>query len=442
VALYAFLFEAALLLGSFAAIDFFLWRSLHSELSRAAGREIHWLQDFIVDHEAGGRDFLLEEMSEHLGSRTGVALAVREGGEALFASAGLAGEELPGFLPITDGVYWVEQRDFHGFSLEAGVPAGAQIEARRSWRGVMALCALAGLVAAALLARTLARQAVGPLASIGEAAARVHDQNLAERIPRAARSYEEVERVRESFNGMLERLEDAVGKLRQFTADASHELRTPLSVLKVEAQTALASVDLEPAAAALVRSQLEEIDRLTSMVEDLLTLARMDSRSPELAPVDLADVLLETVEQFRPMAESHGVDLAVREVAPALLEGDRSQLRRLISNLLDNAVKYTERGGQVWVELSQTNGRLRFVVSDTGRGIPGSDIPRIFERFYRSDPSRSRRTGGAGLGLAIAARIVEFHRGEVSVTSEVGKGSSFVVDLPVAASYRVLTSAG
>jgi heavy metal sensor kinase len=441
VALYAFLFEAVLLLGSFTAIDFFLWRSLRADLRRTAGQELEGLSRFITDHEAGGRDYLLDEMGEHLGPRSNVVMQVSEGEESLFASASLSGG-MPGlrgdFFQGPKDVYWVEAADFRGFELRVGVPAGAALEARERWRMVMGFCSLGGLVVAALLAHLLARQATAPLAAIGEAAERVNDQNLSERLPRPGRAFEEVDRVRRSFDQMLERLETAVQKLRQFTADASHELRTPLAVLKVQAQAALASGELEPEAETLLGSQLEEIDRLTAMVEDLLTLARLDSGKRELSAVDVADVVLETVEQFRSVADARGIDFVVTAIDPALAVGERSQLRRLVSNLLDNALKYTEQGGRVWLELSREEELLRLVVADTGRGIPEGDLPRIFERFYRADASRSRRSGGVGLGLAIVARIAEFHGGTVSVSSKPDEGSSFVVELPAAEERKPL----
>jgi heavy metal sensor kinase len=434
VSLFAFLFEAILLLGCFATIDVMLSRSLRKELRRAAGEELHGLEDFIVQHEPGGRDYLLDEMNEHLSSRTDVAVEVRDGSEILFRSTSFPQEGSPEpdarFLGSVHDVFWVEGAAFRGFDLKVAVPAREQLLARSSWRTAMAFCSLGGLVVAALLARTLARQATLPLAAIGRAAERIHDKNLSERLPPPPRPYDEVESVRSSFNGMLDRLEGALQKLCQFTADASHELRTPLAVLKVQAQTALASGDLDPASAALVGSQLEEIDRLTFMVEDLLTLARLESGAEEVSAVDVSDVVLETVEHFRALAESKGVGLAVSDVEPAGLDGELSQIRRLVSNLIDNALKYTEPGGRVWVELGRNDDVVRLVVADTGRGIPENDLPRIFERFYRADPSRSRVTGGAGLGLAIVARIVQFHCGTISVQSELGKGTSFTVDLP------------
>ncbi len=231
---------------------------------------------------------------------------------------------------------------------------------------------------------------------------------------------------------MLDRLEQAVLELRRFTADASHELRTPLSVLKAQAQSALSSGALDAKAAALVRSQLEEIESLKLMVEDLLTLSRLESEPDLRSPVDLADVVVEIVEQFRPMAESKGVILELLDVRAAPVEGDRSELRRVLRNLLDNALKYTDRGGRVTVSVERNGASVSLTVCDTGAGIPASERERIFERFYRADPSRDRRTGGAGLGLAIVARIVDRNRGRVSVESDPGKGSSFKIDLPLA----------
>ncbi len=426
VALTAFLFEAALLLGSFTAIDLLLGRSLRSELRRTAAQELQWLEDFMAEHEVGGRDFLLEEMTEHLGSRTGVLMEVLENDRVLFRSPGLS---TAGLEP--EGAYWTERRDFRGFTLSVGVPASSQRAARRDLRAVMAVSGAFGLVVAALLSRALASKATAPLAAIGDAAERVHDKNLSERLPQPQRVYREAERVRTSFNEMLDRLEGAVLGLRQFTADASHELRTPLSVLKLQAQSALSSGALDSQAAALVRSQLEEIDALKLMVEDLLTLSRLESEPAPRSPVDLADVVVETVEQFRPMAESKGIDLEVMDLASAPVEGERSELRRVLQNLLDNALKYTDRGGRVSVALERNGGSVSLWVRDTGAGIPASEKGRIFERFYRADPSRDRRTGGAGLGLAIVARIVDFHQGRVSVESDVGKGSSFIVELPL-----------
>jgi heavy metal sensor kinase len=444
VALTAFLLEGVLLLSAFVAIDVLLWRNMKADLEDSARNELSWLRDFLREHEVGGKDYLLEEAREHLGSRSGILMEIRREHEVLFRSDGLGEESLPREgLTESAPPFWIATQTEGPYHLTVGVPAGGPFRTRRQLRMAMAVCLVGGLFVAALLARALAVQATAPLAAVASAAGRIHDTTLSERLPPLRRRDDEVERVRHAFNQMLDRLEAAMLQLRQFTADASHELRTPLSVLKAQAQSALSSRELEPDAARLVRSQLEEIDRLTSMVEDLLTLSRLEAGAVERSSVDLADVVLESVEKFRAVAETKGVELAVTRVDPSVLEGDRSQLRRVVSNLLDNALKYTETGGHVSIALTRTENRIRLEVTDDGRGIPTSEAPRIFERFYRADPSRSRRTGGAGLGLAIVKRIVESHGGSVAVQSQPGSGASFVIELPPSesVSYRALTSA-
>ena len=434
LALRAFALEGILLVAAFLAIDALLWRNAESDLEGAAEAELSWLAGFVREHQVGGRDYLLEESREHLGSRSGVLLELGDGGEVLYRSGGATGHDLRREAGLvftgTGEAFWLARRELGSFQLAVGVPASGPLRTRKQLRAVMAVCLLGGLVAAALFARSLADTATGPLAAVAGAAERIRDTNLSDRLGPLRRDYQEVARVRGAFNGMLDRLEAAVLRLRQFTADASHELRTPLSVLKLQGQSALASNGLEPAAAGVVRSQLEEIDRLSAMVEDLLTLSRLDAGVAEREAVDVADLVLECVERFRPVAEAKGVELTVAGVVPCVLVGDRAHLRRVVSNLLDNAIKYTQAPGRVTVDLGRRRGTIRLEVADDGPGILPSEIPRIFERFYRADPSRSRHTGGAGLGLAIVKRIVETHGGVVTVASEPEEGATFAIELP------------
>jgi signal transduction histidine kinase len=219
----------------------------------------------------------------------------------------------------------------------------------------------------------------------------------------------------------------------QFTADASHELRTPVALIRTTSEIALRKHRSD----AEYREALDEVHaesvRTTGLIENLLTLARADAGKETLdrAPVDLASLVLEVSGQAEKLAQQKGITLACQ--APegiAAISGDRGTLRRLFFILLDNAVKYTPAGGQIQVGINQHPEKVTVEVRDSGGGISEQDLPHIFERFYRSDKSRNRDSGGAGLGLSLAKWIVEAHGGFMEVESAVDSGSTFRVSLP------------
>jgi signal transduction histidine kinase len=226
-----------------------------------------------------------------------------------------------------------------------------------------------------------------------------------------------------------------VGHMRQFSAAMAHELRTPLAALRGEIdlawQAPTASLDQREGFA----SQLEEIDRLTRLIDRILTLARAESGQIRMtrAPVDLSELAIRLVEQIEPIAAAKSIDLRCDATAGVVVEGDAGWLERLVLNLVDNAVKFTGEHGRVEVRVTRDGNVARLEVEDTGVGLSPEDRQRVFERFFRADASRSSTTEGAGLGLSLVQWIAEQHRGDISVRSRFGEGSAFTVTLPVMA---------
>ena len=220
---------------------------------------------------------------------------------------------------------------------------------------------------------------------------------------------------------------------RDFVANASHELKTPAASIQAAAETLRSVVDDDPRAVTRFSAQLErEALRLSRIVADLLDLSRLESGS-ELSEVVRLDALVrEEAERYEDQAREANVRLTVEAPAPATVRGAARDLSLLVRNLIDNAIRYTRPGGAVDIRVAESSEGVTLTVSDSGIGIPVRDLPRVFERFYRVDRARSRETGGTGLGLSIVRHVAENHGGSVSVTSELGAGSMFVVRLPIA----------
>ena len=226
---------------------------------------------------------------------------------------------------------------------------------------------------------------------------------------------------------------------RELTANVSHELRTPLTSIKGFTETLLGGAVTDEAACRRFLTIIDsEATRLMKLVDDLMDLSRLESKavSMEPAPVRLDDLIAEALSRMRPQAERHRVALRATDIAPVSALADRDRILQVLTNLLDNALKFTPEGGTVEVSLHPAPQEVTVSVSDTGRGIPADDLPRVFDRFYRVERSRSREAGGTGLGLAIARHIVEAHGGHIGVTSRVNAGSTFTFTLPNAAPVR------
>jgi two-component system OmpR family sensor kinase len=276
----------------------------------------------------------------------------------------------------------------------------------------------------------LARAALRPVGRMTEQAEAIGADRLHDRVsvPDAA---DELNRLARTLNGMLDRIERGVVEQRRFVADASHELRTPLAVMRAELEVALRGDDPAADASEVLGSAAEEVARMSKIVDDLLTLAHRDENSLELllTPVDLGEVAAEVAGQLRPLAEAGGVRLDV-EATPVPVVADQARVTQVVTNLVDNAVKYTGAGGSVRVRVWEQAGGGRLAVSDTGPGIGPEDLPKVFDRFFRLDAARTRARGGSGLGLAICKELVEAHGGRIWADSVSGAGSTFTLTLP------------
>jgi two-component system OmpR family sensor kinase len=294
------------------------------------------------------------------------------------------------------------------------------------------------LILASLGGYFLARKSLAPVVAMGERAAHINAANLGERLP-AGNERSELGRLARTFNELLARLDVSFEQQRRFMADASHELRTPVAIVCGESEVALSQAARSPEE---YRESLtilhEEGRRLTRIVEDLFTLARADAGQYGLAPVTfyLDETVAECVRAVRSLAARHGVELRHECAGDEMpLRGDEGLVRRMILNLLDNAIKYTTAGGEVGVELAREDSGYTIRITDTGGGVPEEARPHIFERFYRADKARSRNGGaggGAGLGLSIASWIAEAHGGRVALERSDKSGSTFRISLPSA----------
>jgi heavy metal sensor kinase len=279
----------------------------------------------------------------------------------------------------------------------------------------------------------LAGRALSPMVRITRAVQRINAENLNQRLP-VEKTQDEIARLAETFNSMLGRLEDSFRKIKQFSADASHELRTPLTILRGETEVALRWAKSPEEFRKMLDSNMEEIDRMSRIIENLLALAKSDAGEMplEIKEISLSDLLQELYLQGKTLGEAKEIGVFLRpEVTEEIrIHGDELRLRQMFLNLITNGIKYTPNGGRVEIGLAVTRDSAVVTIADTGIGIPEEHQPHIFDRFYRIDKARNRMDGGAGLGLAIVKWIVDAHEGRISVSSTPQRGSTFTVSLP------------
>jgi two-component system OmpR family sensor kinase len=292
------------------------------------------------------------------------------------------------------------------------------------------------LAALAALGLWVVRLGLRPLASIGETAAAIAAGDLSQRVERED-DRTEVGRLGRALNAMLAQIETAFRareaseqRLRRFVADASHELRTPLSAVRAYAELFSRGSGQHPDDLARSMTGIaRESERMSLLVDDLLLLARLDEGRPlEREPVELGELVAEAVETARTVDPERAIDC---ELQPVSVLGDRVRLRQILDNLLANVRSHTPAGAPARVTVGRDNGSAVIEIADSGPGMSADQLERVFERFYRADPSRARASGGVGLGLAIVAAVAEAHGGTVSAEGDPGKGSTFRIELPL-----------
>jgi len=277
----------------------------------------------------------------------------------------------------------------------------------------------------------LARRSLSPIGYIALKAQNISSQNLSERLTQRGTGDEMDDLIR-TINEMISRLEDSFKRMAEFTADASHELKTPICAMRGEAEVLLLRERKAEEYQEALAHFIEQFDHLNQMINDLILLSKFDTTQKELkrAPLRLDLLIQDLSHLFHVLAEQKNIALEIGTLEEVTVMGDKVRLQQLFTNLIDNAIKYTPKGSiHVTVEKKESAGLVK--IKDTGIGIPKEEQEKIFERFYRTDKSRSRETGGVGLGLSIAEWIVRAHHGRIEVDSELNKGSTFMVYLPV-----------
>jgi signal transduction histidine kinase len=343
------------------------------------------------------------------------------------------------------------------FMVETGTSLFSMQETLRSITKILVISTIPILILAAIGGYFLMKQPLRPLIKLTDKAANIGVGGLGERLP-VLKTGDELERLTHSLNGMIDRLEEALNHNRRFSADASHELRTPLTIMRGEMEEILQLDGLPPQAVENLVSTLEEIERMSRIVNSLMAITRLDAGGERLdkAELDLSTLVRTTVDHMRLLAEEKGLPLTCACEREVFVYADPMMLKQVLVNLIDNAIKYTpsrrnpqiidssiapiidqnslseSEGGAIDVTVSTSASRAMLKITDHGMGIAPTTLPFVFDRFYRADYARSRGAGGVGLGLAIVKAIITAHDGTVTITSTTGQGSVVLVQLPLA----------
>jgi two-component system, OmpR family, heavy metal sensor histidine kinase CusS len=443
---------SVILAGFSGAVYLLMERHLLTLTDAALSEELAELADEIkrIESYSSLPGILRTRFPGHEGYELQVRTAV---GELLFRSVGIESTGLPSpaargngvDLPVYASITLDGRRPVRLASCEVAGPSGmlliqaavTLVPNARALRELLTVFLTLGPMALAFAVGGgywLARKALSPVDRMAATAAEITATRLDRRLAEPE-TLDELGHLARTFNTMISRLQRSFDEVRRFTADAAHELRTPLAVMRTEAEVALRSPRSPERDARVLENLLEEIERLSRLVSQLLFLSREDTGigTSNFRPVQLVNLVRDVVEHIETAAREKGLDLRVRLPDSCDIKGDPDRLRQLFFNLLDNAIKYTPPGGSVTVEAIPAHGQVHVVVTDTGVGIPGEHLAHVFERFYRVDSSRSSDSDGNGLGLAICCSIAESHAGRLAIESTPGIGTRVTVILPICA---------
>lgn len=436
----------------YAGARAYLTRSMERSLSNTARTVV---ADYLVPLDKQGQAWFLAEMSESY--PPGIAdpfVRVSQGGKVLYQSGDIRDPllrvttlplpadplNLSSFHRATDAAGQPMMMYTMGYRPPSGalilVETGASMEPLThllySLLKILLIATPAILLISAVGGYLLMARPLRPVVELTEQAEHVGLTHMGKRLP-IIPSGDELERLSLALNRMIERMEEALAHNQRFSADASHELRTPLTIIRGELEALLQIPDLTPPAMDGISSALEEGDRMSRIVNSLMTISRLDGGGErmEMLPIDLTNILQVTLEHMGLMAEEKEIALECQITAPVFVTGDAMRLKQVIVNLVDNAIKYTPNGGRITVRLFAENERAALTVADTGIGISPESLPHVFERFYRADRARTRESGGTGLGLAIVKAICGAHDGTLFIESEEGKSTTLRIELPL-----------
>ena len=421
---------------------------LRSDLTQRVANEAAGLAEYLQIEDEDPEFQFVREISEYSKSlhEDHLLSTYTESGKLLYKNFGGDGEALkPSGKPRPHQILW-QQRHYLTTSEQVLLKRGpVRVSLAISSESIERPLRLLGwllasivpifVICAAVGGYWLSRRALLPVDRITERARNIGVNNLSERLA-VPETRDELQRLTETWNDMLSRIETAFAKVSQFTADASHELRTPVAIIRLAAENALRKRRSESEYRVALESIQRESQSMTRLIENLLFLARVgvDSSSGDMQEVELQPLIDDACSDFSPLAWQKNIALTQELPQGAVkIRGNCPALRRVLFILLDNAIKYTPAGGRVCVHLEQVQEQAIVRVEDTGVGIPEEARSRVFQRFFRVDPSRSRQSGGYGLGLAIAQSIAQQHEALIEVESKSSGGCIFSVSLPLVA---------